>query len=305
MDLSIPKSDFVHVNGTRLHFLDWGGSGPTLLFLTGMGCSSYIFNRFAPRFPDKFHILALTRRGHGDSDIPDTGYDADTLIEDIRQFLDTMQVEKAILAGHSLAGVELTHFVATHPERVEKLIYLDPLDDRRTEAVIIEQNPLRNIKIERAKSTQHTVEEYIADMKRDAPGLAEIWSEVWDEDVSHNVKVNDEGIVVDKMPDAIAEMMIENLVRNYAPKRVEAKIPTLSIFAQKIPRLSNVYTDEQKAEFDEFHRTVEVPFFQSLVSEFRERFLHARVMVIPHAHHYCFIAQEDLVYDEMRKFLLE
>ena len=78
-------SGFVNVNGIRLHYLDWGGSGPALIFLTGMGSSAYIYNRFAPRFTDKFRVLGLTRRGHGDSDYPDTGYDADTLVEDIRQ----------------------------------------------------------------------------------------------------------------------------------------------------------------------------------------------------------------------------
>ena len=96
-----------------------------------MGCSAYIFNKFAPRFTDEFRVLALTRRGQGDSDYPETGYDAYTLTEDIRQFMDQLNVEKAILAGHSLAGVELTHFAATYPARVDKLIYLDALDDRR------------------------------------------------------------------------------------------------------------------------------------------------------------------------------
>ena len=147
--MSNPKSDFVTVNGIRLHYLDWGGKGPALIFLTGMGCSAYIFNKFAPLFTDKFRVLALTRRGQGDSDYPDTGYDADTLIEDIRQFMDHLDIEKAILAGHSLAGVELTHFAATYPNRVEKLNYLDALDDRREESAIMEQNPLRNIKIKR------------------------------------------------------------------------------------------------------------------------------------------------------------
>ena len=163
------KGDFIHVNGIRLHYLDWGGNGPTLIFLTGMGSSAYIFNKFAPRFTDKFRVLALTRRGQGDSDYPETGYDADSLIEDIRQFMDCLQVEKAILAGHSLAGVELTHFAATHPTRVEGLIYLDALDDRRAETAIIEQNPLRNIKIKKEESSPHTIEEYIADLKRDSP----------------------------------------------------------------------------------------------------------------------------------------
>src|SRR5512139_241342 len=137
-----PTSSFVNVNGIRLHYLDWGGAGPTLIFLTGMGSSAYIFNKFAPRFTDKFRVLALTRRGHGDSDYPATGYDAATLVEDIRQFMDCLKIETASLAGHSLAGVELTHFAATYPGRVEKLIYLDALDDRRWEPAVQAQNPL-------------------------------------------------------------------------------------------------------------------------------------------------------------------
>jgi pimeloyl-ACP methyl ester carboxylesterase len=299
------KSDFVHANGIRLHYLDWGGNGRTLIFLTGMGSSAYIFNKFAPRFIDKFRVLALTRRGQGDSDIPEAGYDADTLVEDIRQFMDRLHVEKAILAGHSLAGVELTHFAATHPARVEKLIYLDALDDRRAETAIIEQNPLRNISKNREESSPHSIEEYIADLKRNAPRLAEIWSELWDEEISHGVKVNEAGIVVDKMPEHVVKMMIENLIKGYAPKKVDTKIPTLSIYAHKTPRLSNAYTEEQKAAFAQFHRNVEQPFFRSLVSEFQERFPHAKIMVIPDGHHYCFIAQEELVYAEMQKFLLD
>ena len=261
MSTAKPESNFVNSNGVRLHYLDGGGNGPTLIFLTCMGCSAYIFSKFAPRFTDRFRVLALTRRGHGDSDIPETGYDADTLTEDIRQFMDHLHVEKAILAGHSLAGVELTHFAATHPARVEKLIYLDALDDRRAEVAIIEQNPLRNLKFQKEASSPHTVEEYIADLKRDAPRLAEIWSDLWDEEIAHNIKVNEAGIVVDKMPETVHEMMVENLVRWYAPRRVEAKIPTLSIYAQKIPLLSNAYTKEQKTAFDQFHRNVEQPFF--------------------------------------------
>jgi len=305
MNLPNPKSDFVHLNGIRLHYLDWGGSGPTLLFLTGMGSSAYIFNKFAPHFTDKFRVLALTRRGHGDSDYPETGYDANTLIEDIRQFMDRLNVEKAILAGHSLAGVELTHFAATYPTRVEKLIYLDALDDRRRESAIMEQNPLRNVEIKREESSPHTIEEYIADMKRDSPRLAEIWSELWDEEIAHGVKVNEAGVVVDRMPESIEKMMVENLIKGYAPKKVEAKIPTLGFYAQKKPKLSNAYMEAQKAAFDQFNRNVEQPFFRSLISEFQNRFPHARIVVIPDGHHYCFIAQEELVYGEMRKFLLE
>jgi pimeloyl-ACP methyl ester carboxylesterase len=305
MNGSNPKSDFVDGNGICLHYLDWGGNGPALIFLTGMGSSAYIFNKFAPRFTDKFRVLALTRRGQGDSAYPETGYDADTLTEDIHQFMNRLHLERAILAGHSLAGVELTHFAATYPARVEKLIYLDALDDRRGEAAIMEQNPLRNIEIKREESSPHTLEEYIADMKRDIPSLAEIWSELWDEEISHGVKVNEHGVFVDKMPAAIEKMMVENLIIGYAPKSVETKIPTLSFYAWKKPKLSNAYTEAQKVAFDQFERDVAKPFSRSLISEFQNRFPQAKIVVIPDGHHYCFIAQEELVYGEMRKFLLE
>jgi pimeloyl-ACP methyl ester carboxylesterase len=305
MNRTNPKSDFVHVNGIRLHYLDWGGDGPALLFLTGMGCSAYIFNKFAPRFTDKFRVLALTRRGQGDSDYPASGYDADTLIEDIRQFMDALNVEKASLAGHSLAGVELTHFAATYPTRVEKLVYLDALDDRRGFLAINEQNPLRHINIKKEESSPRTLEEYIVNMKRDIPAFAEIWSELWDEEIAHGVKVNEEGIFVDRMPASVEKLMIENLVDGYAPKKVETPIPILSFYARRTPKLSDAYTEEQKASFYEFHRNIDEPFGRSLISEFQSRFPHAKTVVIPEGHHYCFIAQEELVYDEMRKFLLD
>jgi len=304
MNLSTPKSDFAHVNGIRLHYLDWGGNGPTLIFLTGMGCSAYIFNKFAPRFTDQFHVLALTRRGQGDSDYPESGYDADTLTEDIRQFMDALKIEKAILAGHSLAGVELTHFAATYPTRVEKLVYLDALDDRRGFLAINEQNPLRNIKIKKEESSPRTLEEYIVNMKRDIPAFAEIWSELWDEEIAHGVKVNEEGVFIDRMPASVEKLMVKNLVDGYAPKKVEATIPILSFYARRTPKLSPAYTEEQKASFYEFHRNIDEPFGRSLISEFQSRFPHAITVVIPDGHHYCFVAQEELVYGEMRKFLL-
>jgi len=40
-DTSPHKSGFVQANGVRLHYLDWGGSGETLLFLAGLGHNAH------------------------------------------------------------------------------------------------------------------------------------------------------------------------------------------------------------------------------------------------------------------------
>ena len=45
----------------RLHYLDFGGRGPTLLFLPGLGNTAHAFDDFAPRFTDRYHVVALTR----------------------------------------------------------------------------------------------------------------------------------------------------------------------------------------------------------------------------------------------------
>src|SRR5262249_4992158 len=125
VDPSPHQSAFLMVNGVRLHYLDWGGKGEPLLFLPGLGDSPPIFDDIAPEFAGRFRVLGLTRRGQGQSEAPPTGYDTATLAEDIPQFLDQLQIERVTLIGHSLAGDEMSCFAARHPERVERLIYLD------------------------------------------------------------------------------------------------------------------------------------------------------------------------------------
>jgi hypothetical protein len=107
------------------------------------------------------------------------------------------------------------------------------------------------------------------------------------------------------MPESVAEQMFENLFNGYAPKRVDAKLPILSFYALGIPRQSDVYTEGQKASFDWFFRNVRNPFYMSLISEFQSRFPHAEIVMLPDGHHFCFIAQEELVYNAVRKFLKE
>jgi len=309
MDTSPHMSDFVTINdGTRLHYLDWGGTGPALLFLAGFGCTAHIFDRFAPRFVDQFHVLALTRRGHGESDYPETGYDIDTLTEDIRQFMDALKIDRVILVGHSLAGIELSRFAALHPQRVLKLIYLDAAYDYASSGYKAMQakNPLRSIQPPDANDDHYTIEDYTASIKRAYPSLALIWSEVLDTEVEHSIKRKPEGKVVDKMSDVIGKA-IRDTLDSYTPENAKIQAPVLSFFAlpTKSYYLASYMTPEQQAQVIEFFETVDTPFVTEWITQFRRNVPHARVVEIPQGHHYCFIKQEELVFEEMQKFLLE
>ena len=109
----------------KLHVLDFGGSGMPLVFLTGIGNNAHVFDDFAQRFTRDHRVIAITRRGFGESSHPDGPYDQATLAADIHAVLDSLGIQRAILAGHSIGGYELTHFGARFPERVAGLIYLD------------------------------------------------------------------------------------------------------------------------------------------------------------------------------------
>ncbi len=112
----------------QLEVLDWGGRGPALVFLAGLGNTGHVFDTFAPRFRDRFHVYAITRRGFGYSSDAGDGYDAATRARDIITVLDSLGVERAVLAGHSIAGDELSKVGATYPARVRALVYLDAYD---------------------------------------------------------------------------------------------------------------------------------------------------------------------------------
>src|SRR6185437_2199321 len=84
-DPSPHRSGFIPIGGgVRLHYLDWGGSGQTIVFLAGQGNTAHAFDDFAPRFTDRYHVVALTRRGFGESSHPASGYDTPRLVEDVR-----------------------------------------------------------------------------------------------------------------------------------------------------------------------------------------------------------------------------
>src|SRR5262245_56841948 len=63
-----PVDRFVQNGSLRLHYLDWGNAGaPPLVLLHGIDRIAHTFDHVAPRFTDRFHVIAMDLRGHGDS----------------------------------------------------------------------------------------------------------------------------------------------------------------------------------------------------------------------------------------------
>src|ERR1700730_10938881 len=117
---------FVTVDeNVKLEVLDWGESGRPLVLLAGVGNTAHIFDDFAPKLTSEYHVYGITRRGFGASSTPASGYSADRLGDDVLAVLDALKLDRPVLAGHSIAGEELSSVGSRQPQRIAGLIYLD------------------------------------------------------------------------------------------------------------------------------------------------------------------------------------
>ena len=117
----------VEVGGLRLSFLEWGMSGrPALCFLHGGSAHAHWFDRVTPAFADRFHVIALDQRGHGESDwAKPPAYATENFAADLLGVIDALGWRRVALIGHSMGGHNAMSFTAWHPDRVSALVIVD------------------------------------------------------------------------------------------------------------------------------------------------------------------------------------
>lgn len=116
-------------DGVKLEVLDWGGSGHPLVLLAGLGNSAHVFDGFAEKLTDSYHVYGISRRGYGASSRPASGYTEQRLAEDDLRVFDALKLTAPVVGGHSVAGNELSELGIHHYERIGGLVYLDALND--------------------------------------------------------------------------------------------------------------------------------------------------------------------------------
>ncbi|MGI8514548.1 MAG: alpha/beta fold hydrolase [Acidimicrobiia bacterium] len=121
--MSTAAATIVIGNGLRLSFAERGDeSGPTLLLLPGPTDSWPSYEPVLSRLPSSIHVIALSLRGHGDSDKPAFGYQVEDFAADVVAFLDAVSIGSAVLAGHSGSCLVARRVAIDWPERVAGLV---------------------------------------------------------------------------------------------------------------------------------------------------------------------------------------
>ncbi len=296
-DTSGHKVSFVTVEpGVQLEVLDWGGTGDTLVLLTGIGDNAHVFDDFAYQFNDHFHVIGITRRGFGRSSQPAHGYDVDTRARDDITVLDKLNVREAVFVGHSLSGTELNKLGAAYPDRVKKLVYLDALDNGSGGWTSLPQPPPPP---EDTAADLESVQRFAAASAR-FDGYRKPLAAI-----CNMIRTDSSGRVVGAItPPEISRKIYEGL-QPAEYDRIQA--PALGIFNKITPQYRlPYYWYLDAATQEEFNRSVEslANWIEGAIQRFRSEVKNARVIELHDTNHYVFIVDEAMVVRETRKFLL-
>jgi pimeloyl-ACP methyl ester carboxylesterase len=98
-----------------------------VVFIHGMACSANIWEQQLAYTSQTRRAIAMDLRGHGASDPPkDDDYSPDSCADDLFAVLDNFKLEQIVLIGHSFGSLVAIAAAAAKPNRIAKLILVDP-----------------------------------------------------------------------------------------------------------------------------------------------------------------------------------
>ncbi|PLY45355.1 hypothetical protein CSZ94_04705 [Janthinobacterium sp. ROICE36] len=219
--------------GVSLQVRDWpatpGGAGDdVIVLLAGLGANAHAFDSLAPALAQRHRVLAITRRGYGASGKPlpvdDASYAPATLVADLLAVLEALHIERVILAGHSIAGNELTLFAGIHPQRVRGLVYLDTTFDYLASGGFEEPEPSFLDEPQPGPADLASMPASIAYAKR----LTKQWWPALEANWRATLEVLPGGAVRPNTPPAIARAM-DKAAHNFSPDYRRVRAPALVV----------------------------------------------------------------------------
>jgi pimeloyl-ACP methyl ester carboxylesterase len=120
------KGKFVTVEGRKVHYLEKGNGTPVIL-IHGFPFHTVMWKKNIDALAEKFKVYAIDLWGFGYSErLKPMEYSFDLYGKQIMGFMEALHIKKATLVGQSMGGGIAVYVAAHYPERVDRLILIDP-----------------------------------------------------------------------------------------------------------------------------------------------------------------------------------
>lgn len=111
--------------GISMHYAEAGpANGTPVLMLHGFTDSWRSYELVLPHLPAGYRYIMPDQRGHGDTEVPECCYRTRDLAADAVALLDELDIERAVVVGHSAGSLVGQRVAMDHPERVAGLVLI-------------------------------------------------------------------------------------------------------------------------------------------------------------------------------------
>lgn len=109
----------IAINGTEMVYEECGeGNSQTIVLLHGFCGSPYYWHEVCPLLIGKYRIIMPQLRGHGSASVLDDDYSIEALADDIYQLIETLNIDKIVIFGHSLGGYVALAFAEKYQHKL-------------------------------------------------------------------------------------------------------------------------------------------------------------------------------------------
>lgn len=293
MDSDYANEGMIPVQGTQLHYLQWGTNGEPLVMLHGLGDSPYIFSRLALGLSDHFKVIAYARRGHGQSGSPEQGYDNQTLTVDLKSLVDSLHLDRVYLLGWSMGGNEITEFAIRFPERTAGLIYLEAGYDYSEPAFasILKHIPVNFLPDSSDLASINTYRQWYHRFW--FPDIE--WNEALESNLKASTRILDQGRVEVIPSDTITKLLLRSLTL-YPRQYSKIAVPVLALFTSEFFKHAATDRLTQNA-YEDLEKNIISPWRKHSKERIKNELRHVRIHDLSQGGHasVLFASQDSLI----------
>ncbi|MDQ5890951.1 MAG: hypothetical protein QG604_825 [Candidatus Dependentiae bacterium] len=129
-----PIGTLVDIGGYKLHLVDQGTGGPTVILDAAMGCSSIDWALVQPEIAPFARVISYDRAGYDWSDKSPLPRTSATMAIELHTLLSTAHIPGPyILVGHSMGGINMRWYAHFYPNEVAGLILVESPHEEQIE----------------------------------------------------------------------------------------------------------------------------------------------------------------------------